>query len=93
MSKQPLAPSVADLAPDDSILTPYDYEHLGTYLNLLTADAEVTDWREVSRVVLRIDPAQDPQRAWQAYSSHLARAMWMSKLGHRHLLGDIPSLH
>lgn len=93
MPKQSSVPNVADLAPDDSMLTPYDYEHLGTYLNLLVADAEGADWREVSRIVLRIDPAQDQQRAWQAYNSHFARAVWMSEQGHRHLLGDIPSLH
>ncbi|MGY8663813.1 DUF2285 domain-containing protein [Bradyrhizobium sp. UFLA05-109] len=93
MSKHSPTPNVADLAPDDSMLTPYDYEHFGTYLSLLVADAEGTDWREVSRLVLRIDPAQDLQRAWQAYSSHFARATWMSKRGHRHLLEDIPTLH
>ncbi|WP_027526723.1 hypothetical protein [Bradyrhizobium sp. Ec3.3] len=93
MPKQSLAPGVADLAPDDSMLTPYDYVHLGTYLNLLVADVEGTDWREVSRVVLRIDPAQDPQRAWRAYSSHFARATWMIEHGKKHLLEDIPSLH
>lgn len=43
MPKQSSVPNVADLAPDDSMLTPYDYEHIGTYLNLSVADAEGAD--------------------------------------------------
>jgi hypothetical protein len=44
MRKPPLDPDVADTAPADSILTPYDHEHAITYLRLLDADAEGADF-------------------------------------------------
>jgi hypothetical protein len=36
--------------------------------------------------VLHIDPEREPDRAWQAFESHLARAKWMTRDGYRHLL-------
>jgi hypothetical protein len=33
-------------------LTPYDEEHLITYLRLLDADAEGAEWHEVAKIVL-----------------------------------------
>lgn len=39
MQQPPLDPSVADTAPEDSILTPYDYERFITYWRLLDANA------------------------------------------------------
>jgi len=32
--------------------------------------------REVARIVLNIDPDREPDRARQAFESHLARAKW-----------------
>jgi hypothetical protein len=84
--KPPLDPDCADLAPSDPALTPYDEEHRITYLRLLDADAGDADWREVSRIVLHIDAEREPDRAWPAYDSHLARAKWMTEVGYRHLL-------
>jgi hypothetical protein len=55
MQSPPLDPDVADLAPAEPALTPYDQEHAITYLRMLDADAEGGDWREVSRIVLHID--------------------------------------
>jgi Uncharacterized conserved protein (DUF2285) len=69
MQKLPLNPDVADAAPIDSMLTPYDHEHLITYLRLLDADAEGADWREVARIVLHIDPEREPARARRAHES------------------------
>jgi len=86
MRKPPLDPDVADTAPVDSTLTPYDHEHAITYLRLLDADAEGADWREVTRIVLHIDPEREPVRARQAYESHLTRAKWMTEQGYRLLL-------
>ena len=63
MQKPPLDPDVADTAPSDSALTAYDEQHLVTYLRLLDADAEGADWREVTRVVLHLDPEQESDRA------------------------------
>jgi hypothetical protein len=79
-------PDVAYLAPDGPVLTVYDEEDGITYLRLLDADAEGADWREVSRIVLHIDPDRDPGRARRAFESHLARAKWMSSIGYRQLL-------
>ena len=86
MQTPPLDPLVADAAPTDGILTGYDEQHLVTYLRLLDAEAEGADWREVARIVLHIDPAQEPERAHRAWTSHLARARWMTESGYRHLL-------
>ena len=88
MQKPPLDPDVADVAPSAPTLTAYDQEHVVTYLRLLDADAEDADWREVARIVLHLDPDREPDRARQAYDSHLTRAKWMTEHGYRHLLRD-----
>jgi len=86
MPSPPLDPDVADLAPNDPVLTDYDQQHVVTYLRLLDADAEKADWQEVARIVLHIDPERNPQRARTAFDSHLARAKWMTSHGYGHLL-------
>jgi len=86
MQSPPLDPKVSDLAPTDTVLTPYDEAHIVTYLRLLDAEAEMADWIEVARVVLGIDAIAEPDRARRAYESHLARAKWMASHGYRHLL-------
>ncbi|HEY8031420.1 MAG TPA: DUF2285 domain-containing protein [Methylocella sp.] len=86
MPKPSLTPKVADTPPTAGTLTAYDEEHLITYLRLLDADAEGADWAEVARIVLQIDPSQEPARARRAFESHLARAKWMTTHGYRHLL-------
>jgi hypothetical protein len=63
MPHPPLDPDIADEAPHAEALTPYDQEHLVTYLRLLDAEADGADWAEVARVVLHIDPVQGPERA------------------------------
>jgi len=79
-------PPVADLAPNTESLTTYDQEHLVTYLRLLDAEADGADWTEAARIVLKIDPSREPERARRAWESHLARAKWMTERGYRHLL-------
>ena len=86
MQAPPLNPPVEDNAPDATLLTGYDERHLVTYLRLLDAEADGADWQEVARLVLHIDPAQEPERARRAWESHLARAKWMTEKGYRHLL-------
>ncbi|MBB4428405.1 hypothetical protein GGD66_006992 [Bradyrhizobium sp. CIR48] len=86
-----LNPVVADLAPSDSDLTVYDEEHTITYWRLLDANAEGADWREVSLIVLGIDPDREPKRARQAFDTHLERALWMANSGYRQLLRGAPS--
>ena len=86
----PLDPDVADTAPTDAGLTPYDLRHAVLYARLLDADAERADWREVSKMVLHIDPEIDLARAQLAHQSHLARAKWLAQSGYQHLLrGDV----
>ena len=86
MQKPPLDPDVADTVLSDSVLPAYDEEHLITHLRLLDADAKGADWREVTRVVLHLDPEQESDRGRRAFESHLSRAKWMTKQGYQHLL-------
>jgi hypothetical protein len=86
MKPPPLDPDVADLAPAGPALTVYDEEHIITYLRMLDPHQEGADWREVSRIVLHIDPERNADRARRAFESHLARAKWMTQEGYRHLL-------
>jgi hypothetical protein len=74
-----IRPSLADLAPVGPIVTAYDEEHIDTYLRVLNAAQEGADWREVSRIVLHVDPDNDVERARRIFDSHLARAKWMTK--------------
>jgi len=62
------------------VLTAYDEQHAITYMRLL--DAEGADWREVARIVPHIDPDREPDRARQAFDSHLPRAKWISRYGY-----------
>ncbi len=82
-----LDPDVADTVLRCDELTPYDEEHLITYMRLLDADAEGADWREVARLVLHRDPVAEPERTRRCWESHLARARWMTTHGYRKLLG------
>ena len=86
MKKPSPDPDVADVAPTDTVLTVYDEEHIITYLRMLDADTEGADWREVAKLVLHLDPQDEPDRARRAFDTHLARAKWMTKHGYRHLL-------
>ncbi|WP_100181045.1 DUF2285 domain-containing protein [Bradyrhizobium nitroreducens] len=81
MQTPQLDPPLADLAPAEPALTPYDEQHVVTYLRLLQADNEGADWREVARIVLHIDPDREPDRARNAHQSHLLRAKWMTEQG------------
>ena len=74
------------MAPNESVLTTYDEQHLVTYWRLLDAEAAGADWKEVARIVLHIDPDREPVRARNAFDSHLARARWMADHGYRDLL-------
>jgi hypothetical protein len=86
MKTPPLDPHIADVAPTVPALTVYDEEHLITYMRVLDADQQGADWRDVSRIVLRIDPDIEADRARLAFESHLSRARWMTEQGYRDLL-------
>ncbi|MER8479554.1 hypothetical protein [Mesorhizobium sp. M1163] len=78
MPKQPNS-HIANAAPTSSVPTGYDEDRMLTYIRLLDASAEGTDWREVARIVLHIDPEEEPDRAFRAWATHLARARWMTR--------------
>ncbi|WP_142847983.1 DNA -binding domain-containing protein [Telmatospirillum sp. J64-1] len=81
-----LDPDVGDEAPTGNNITPYDEQHYVTYLRLLDAKAEGTDWKEVARIVLHRDPVDDEARTLRCWESHLARAQWLSREGYRRIL-------
>lgn len=86
MLKPLLDPDVADEAPTSPVLTGYDEERILTYIRLLDAASEDADWREVAKIVLHIDPEKEPERAYRAWETHLARARWMTSTGYKYLL-------
>jgi hypothetical protein len=86
MTKPPLDPHIADVAPAGPALTEYDHKHMITYMRLFDANQQGADWRDVARIVLHIDPDTEADRARLAFESHLSRARWMTKQGYRHLL-------
>jgi hypothetical protein len=83
MTTPPLDPHIADVAPAGPALTEYDERHMITYMRVLDAEQQGADWRDVSRIVLRIDPDTEADRARIAFESHLSRARWMAGQGYR----------
>lgn len=81
-------PEIADAPILADELTDYDYRLLIVYLRLLDAEADGAHWTEVTKIVLRIDPDAEPERAFHAHQTHLARAHWMTNQGYRHLLAE-----
>ena len=79
---------VADAAPSASEITDYDRRHLVTYLRLLDAVRDGADEETIVRDVLKLAPDTAPERRERAYTSHLARAEWMTEQGYRLLLND-----
>src|SRR5687768_16695281 len=76
-----LEPPVRDAAPTDDAITDYAQMLFVTYLRLLDAAADGSaTWEEVCRIVLRIDPARETDRARRAYDTHMARARWMTEV-------------
>jgi hypothetical protein len=80
-----IAPDFQEEAPNSDKVEPYDERHLVDYLRLLDADAEGSDWQEAARLILQIDPVEQPARAKAMHETHLARARWMSRVGYRQL--------
>ena len=87
---QTKASSIADVAPADDHVVDYDRAHSIIYLRLLDAAKEGADWEEVSKIILGIDPAREPERAKRAYDTHLQRAKWMTTNGYKDLLEGSP---
>jgi hypothetical protein len=81
-------PEISNEPPVSDGLTDYDYRLLIVYLRLLDAEADGAHWSEVARIVLRIDPEAEPDRAYHVHQTHLARTHWMTRQGYRHLLTE-----
>jgi hypothetical protein len=64
-----LEPPVRDAAPTDDAITAHDQMLFVTYL--LDAEGSAT-WEEVCRIVLRINPAREPDRARRGREGPLA---------------------
>jgi len=73
---------IATEVPWSDELTDYDREHLATYLRILDALAAEASPEEMTRVILGIDSASEPERARAALASHVGRAQWMVEHGH-----------
>ena len=81
MTKLNPTPEVAGEVPWSDGITEYDNRHDETCIRLLDADEEGLGKDEVARLILGIDPANEPERAHKAVESHLARARWMTDVG------------
>lgn len=77
---------IADQVPWSEHVTDYDRAHFDIYLRLLDAIAEGANEKEIIRIVLKIDPDREPERARNTFESHLKRARWMTETGYRDLL-------
>ena len=73
---------IATEVPWSDELTDYDRAHLATYLRILDALAAEASPEEMTRMILGIDPALEPERARAALRSHVERAQWMTRHGH-----------
>jgi hypothetical protein len=79
-------PTFDDSPPDPPHVTPYDEQHLKTYLRVLDAAEEGADWQEVVLVIFGINALREPERALRVHASHLTQARWMTHVGYRDLL-------
>ncbi|MBO6636896.1 MAG: DUF2285 domain-containing protein [Roseitalea sp.] len=79
-------PPLEDAPPSDDCITVYDRDHLKLYMRLLDAENSGASVAEVARILLGIDPENEPERARQVHNSHLKRAHWMTEHGYRDLL-------
>lgn len=78
--------AVSDEVPWSDHVTDYDRSHFDVYLRLLDATAEGADADDIIRIVLNVDPTEEPDRARKMFDSHLKRARWMTETGYRDLL-------
>jgi len=81
-----LTPGFADVVVWSEQITPYDERHFLTYARLLDAEREQADWRDVARIILCLDPEEDPGRARQCWQTHLDRAKWIATVGYQQLI-------
>ena len=86
MAGAELDPPIADKVPWSETLTEYDRQHFVVYLRLLDADEEGASHVEMARMILGMEPNEQPERALAAVESHLERARWVAEHGFLDLL-------
>ena len=79
-------PPIVDAPPTADRMTAYDQEHLKLYMRLLDAESAGAPFAEVAKILLGIDPENEPERAERVHARHLGRAHWMTEHGYRDLL-------
>lgn len=77
-----------DSPPAEDAVTEYDRAHSITYLRLLDAQADGATWQEAASIIMGFDLDGDAERARRVHASHLERALWMTRVGYRHLLAE-----
>ena len=80
-----MKPEIQEEIPWSDTLTDYDNAHFTLYLRLLDASADDASEEEMARLILGIDPADEPERAQNTLSSHLDRANWLMTTGYKEL--------
>ena len=76
---------IQEVIPWAESLTDYDNAHFSLYLRLLDASADNASDDDMARLVLGIDPTQEPERAKNTLRSHLDRANWLMTMGYKEL--------
>ena len=56
--------------------TDYDRVHMITYVSLLRAERNGTDWREAAKTLLALDVDADEAKARTIWQAHIDRARW-----------------
>ena len=85
---RPTGAEYLDPLPWSDRITPYDKAHFVTYLRLLDAEAAGTSDDDMCRIILDLDPADNPDEAARVLQDHMRRAKWMTKTGYKALLQD-----
>ena len=89
MTKSTKKAALADLAPSQDELTPYDKEHFTLYIELMDAIDCGALIDELCTDVLHIDPNADRDRAVKCLESHIVRARWFTTMdGLKHLVSN-----
>jgi len=76
---------LVDMIWSDSV-TSYDRAHHMLYLRLIDAVESGVSDVDMCRMILDMDPDQEPERSAKALASHVQRAFWMMETGYRELL-------
>lgn len=85
MKNEPII--IDDLAPTGDKVTERDVSLLSIYTRILDLESGNTDWQDITRNFLQIDPDKELDEARLRYESFHDRAVWMVEEG-RHQLSN-----